>query len=65
MAVGRDHVFQLPGHFRAVQKLKHVIKGPNGLGHQALFRKPVTMFVQLLSKEMLPDVQSKLPLVPL
>ncbi|PKU36123.1 aryl hydrocarbon receptor nuclear translocator-like protein 2 isoform x1 [Limosa lapponica baueri] len=68
-----DHLVQVPDHFRAAQKLKHVVKGiiqmPLKHWHTSdidhLSRKPVPVFDHPLSKEMLPNVQSKPPLVQL
>ena len=61
-----DHLVQLPGHFRADQKLQHVIeaivqmplKQRQAWGMDHLSRKPVPLFPYSLGKEMPPSVQS-------
>ena len=60
----------LPEHFRAHQKLKHIIKGSvqipfehwQAWGFDYLSRKPLPVLNHPLDKEMLPDVQSEPPL---
>lgn len=61
-----SYLVQLPDHFRVYQKLKHIIKGiqmpPK---YFLLSRKPVLVFYQRLSKEMLSNVRSERPLAQL
>lgn len=58
-----DHLFQLPDHFRAHQKLKRIINGIakclqqwQAWGVNYLSRKPVLAFNHPLGKEILPNV---------
>ena len=68
-----NYVVQRPDPFRDDQKLKRVIKGIVQMrlkhwqtcGINQRSRKPVPVFDHPLSKEMLPNVQSKPPLVQL
>jgi len=61
-----DHLVQLPDHFKADRKFKHVIKGIfrralkhwQAWGIDHLSRKTVPVFDHPLSKEMLPNVYS-------
>ena len=72
ISVGRDlqhHLVQLPDHFRADQKLKHVLKGivqmplkhRQAWGIDHLSRKPIPGFDHPLGKKMLPNVKSRPP----
>jgi len=66
-----DHLVQLRDQFRDYQKLKKIVMGTvqmclkhcQAWGIDHLARKPVLVFDHHVSKEMLPNVQSKLPLV--
>jgi len=68
-----DHLVQLPDHFRADEKSKHVIEGIVQMRLKCgqawvidrLSRKPVSVFDHPPGKEMLPNVQPKPSLVQL
>jgi len=66
----KDHVVQLPDHFRAGQRLKRVtkcmvqvlLKYCQAWGIDYLSRRSVVVFDHPVGKEMLPHVQVKPPL---
>lgn len=66
-----NHLVQLPNHFRAYQKLRNVVEGifqmplkhRQAWGINYFSRKPFPGSDHHLGKEMLPNAQSKPPLV--